>query len=278
MHPTTNASDPYVAFDHEACGLLLNREDMNGAVCIVSRGSCFFSQKTLACQRAGAIATVIIDTEYEDEGAEKRVAALNFVNAHPPETLVIPTVVMSLVEGNKLLDRMFHSPAEVRIRAEVYECIPKTHCAMCAPGLTSPETNCTSDACPGMDEAFSRNCSGSGTCASDKTGKLACVCNRGFRGAGCEISEITNVIPAYDGSDTNHHRRYHRADAKTIGAVVGVVCSLIGIVAIYVMIATVVRRRRRGQHAWHIWKPYDDEANNTISPVGTERASSHPSV
>ena len=67
-------------FDHEACGTMLNAADLRGAVCVTSRGGCFFSQKTLACQKAGAVAAVIIDTEFEP------LAAVNWVGSHPPDS------------------------------------------------------------------------------------------------------------------------------------------------------------------------------------------------
>ena len=42
--------------DLQACGPLKNAEDVRGNVCLVVRGTCPFSAKTLACQAAGAVA------------------------------------------------------------------------------------------------------------------------------------------------------------------------------------------------------------------------------
>ena len=100
-------------FDHEACGTMLNAADLRGAVCVTSRGGCFFSQKTLACQKAGAVAAVIIDTEFEP------LAAVNWVGSHPPDSISIPTIVMNLLDGNKLLKENVRRTGRSRRRRSV---------------------------------------------------------------------------------------------------------------------------------------------------------------
>lgn len=135
-------------FDHEACGSILNRADMIGNVCVVSRGSCVFSMKTLQCQASGAVAAIIIDDQIDSPFAPD-----NWVNTHLPDKIKIPTLAYNLVDGNRLLVEMFDDP-NVTVDIRTYQCTPKVHCARCAPGLTSPETNCTSMKCPGMDESF----------------------------------------------------------------------------------------------------------------------------
>ena len=62
------APDDPANFDFEACDALLNADEVAGNVCVTARGSCFFSQKTLACQAAGAVAAVIVNTDFA-EGA-----------------------------------------------------------------------------------------------------------------------------------------------------------------------------------------------------------------
>ena len=71
-------------FDLEACGDLINPEEVRGKICVVVRGSCFFSSKTLACQRAGAVAAIIVNDRL-DEGA-----ADNWVTPHDPAVSSYP--------------------------------------------------------------------------------------------------------------------------------------------------------------------------------------------
>ena len=87
-------------YDLEACGELLNPEEVRGKICVVTRGSCFFSSKTLACQRAGAVAAIIVN-DAMDEGA-----ADNWVTSHDPAGILIPTVSYGAVQGNQLLREM----------------------------------------------------------------------------------------------------------------------------------------------------------------------------
>lgn len=226
-------------FDHEACGTMLNAADLRGAVCVTSRGGCFFSQKTLACQKAGAVAAVIIDTEFEP------LAAVNWVGSHPPDSISIPTIVMNLLDGNKLLKKMYDEP-DVRVGAEVYECRPKTRCRRCAPGFASPGTNC-STRCPGLDDAFSSNCSRAGECVYDEIAmSFSCVCEDGFSGDACDI--LANVVD---------DRGFKRADRSTIAAVLAVTFCFVGVVVVCAVYQ--IRRRRRRMTGHIIWKPHEED-------------------
>ena len=169
-------------FDLEACGDLINPEEVRGNICVVVRGSCFFSSKTLACQRAGAVAAIIVNDRM-DEGA-----ADNWVTSHDPAGILIPTVSYGAVHGNQLLREMASAPA-VTIGLHSYACEPAGHCVACAPGFGFPEDNCTSAACPGMDDARTSACNGRGTCDVDGTNAstFACTCDAGFSGDACEI-------------------------------------------------------------------------------------------
>lgn len=244
-----------IPFDHEACGMILNRQALNGSICVVSRGSCFFSHKTLACQRAGAIATVIIDDELE------QVAADNFVHAsvHDPSAITIPSFTTTLFDGNRLLQAIFDSP-RVELTAHVYECEPKRKCFTCAPGLTSPETNCTSvNRCPGMDASFTSNCSSHGACVENpQTKRLSCACEEGFSGKGCEVGTFSWVD--YDEVDPRHHR----ASRKTIAAVIGTIAGLVGLLILLLTIQTYMRRRCVNRHV--LWKPEEEFSQSTTPP------------
>ena len=118
-------------YDLEACGELLNPEEVRGKICVVTRGSCFFSSKTLACQRAGAVAAIIVN-DAMDEGA-----ADNWVTSHDPAGILIPTVSYGAVQGNQLL-RGMDTSAAVTVKLHSYACEPAGHCVACnPPGLGS---------------------------------------------------------------------------------------------------------------------------------------------
>ena len=179
-------------YDLEACGELLNPEEVRGKICVVTRGSCFFSSKTLACQRAGAVAAIIVN-DAMDEGA-----ADNWVTSHDPAGILIPTVSYGAVQGNQLLREMDTSAA-VTVKLHSYACEPAGHCVACAPGFGFPEDNCTSAACPGVDDSRSTVCNNRGTCDVDPVNEraFACTCDPGFSGDACEIEPETE-----DGEET----------------------------------------------------------------------------
>ena len=240
-------------FDHEACGNILNRADMIGNVCVVSRGSCVFSMKTLQCQASGAVAAIIIDDEIDTPFAPD-----NWVNTHLPDIIKIPTLAYNLVDGNRLLAEMFDD-ANVTVDIRTYQCTPKVHCARCAPGLTSPETNCTSTKCPGMDESFLTNCTGHGKCVRDSNDALICVCDADFTGDACEVLDETTTYAKVDGDvvliDESHH--YRRANRETTITVLAIVLSFFGIAVCAT--AYQIRRRRQRMTAHIIWKPADSD-------------------
>ncbi|ACO61386.1 predicted protein [Micromonas commoda] len=185
-------------FDLEACGDLINPEEVRGKICVVVRGSCFFSSKTLACQRAGAVAAIIVNDRM-DEGA-----ADNWVTSHDPAGILIPTVSYGAVHGNQLLREMA-SASSVTIRLHSYACEPAGHCVACAPGFGFPEDNCTSAACPGMDDARTSACNGRGTCDFDGTNAstFACMCDAGFSGDACEIEQSKDDDAEAEANFTN---------------------------------------------------------------------------
>ena len=175
------APDDPANFDFEACDALLNADEVAGNVCVTARGSCFFSQKTLACQAAGAVAAVIVNTDF----AEGAVDA--WVGAHAPGEITIPTLAIGGSAGNALLRDMTvfevaapaaetpaetatenrtraraYDPARVRVTASAYACARSPFCPACGAGLATPATACAAARCPGMNDARSANCSGHG--------------------------------------------------------------------------------------------------------------------
>ena len=224
------------AFDHEACGSILNAAELRGKICVVTRGTCFFSQKTLACQKAGAIATIIIDTEFEP------LAAVSWVGAHDPQSMLIPTIVLPLLQGNRLLSAMYDG--NVRALIEAYECRPAAKCQRCAPGFTSVETNCTTSRCPGMNEMFTSNCSSNGACV-EREGALLCECEKPFSGDACDVIGTTKTLT--------------RVSRKTVTAVLVITFSLVGSVCLLVVALQLRRRSRQSAFGHIIWKPDDDD-------------------
>ena len=175
------APDDPTNFDFEACDELINADEVAGNVCVTARGSCFFSQKTLACQAAGAVAAVIVNTDF----AEGAVDA--WVGAHAPGEITIPTLAIGGSAGNALLRDMTvfevaaaaagtpaenatgnrtraraYDPARVRVTASAYACARSPFCPACGAGLATPATACAAARCPGMNDARSANCSGHG--------------------------------------------------------------------------------------------------------------------
>ena len=197
-------------WDVEACGALVNADEMRGAVCVAARGSCFFSQKTLACQRAGAVAAIIVNTDFAEGAAD------NWVGSHDPSDISIPTVSLGGEEGNRLLRRMFDPDVAdepnatvdarayartVTARLYAYECRARARCPRCAPGFADTSNECASARCPGMDDARTRNCSGRGVgpgggCRLVRSAEgadpsaiepaFACACAEGYEGVACE--------------------------------------------------------------------------------------------
>ena len=194
-------------YDLEGCDDLINAEEIRGNVCVVARGSCYFSSKTLACQRAGAVAAIIVNTDM-NEGAED-----NWVSSHDPGIITIPTISYGGQHANQMLREMYDVVAAtasttdagatepipddwfytrtVSVKIFSYKCDAPSHCPACGHGLASVLDNCTSASCPGMNEAHSVNCSGRGVGpnggCSLVEGSFECTCAVGFAGAGCEL-------------------------------------------------------------------------------------------
>ena len=197
--------------DLEACTELLNPDEIRGNVCVAARGSCFFSQKTLACQAAGAVAAIIINTDFSEPAAD------TWVGSHAPERITIPTLSVSGATGNRLLREMIATDPEtnlssyasnaVRIAAYAYECAGLSFCPACGFGLLSPETECRRSRCPGMNDARTVNCSGhglgaNGGCRLDEKSEtaFACACADGYAGEACETREASLDVSGDDSS------------------------------------------------------------------------------
>ena len=248
-------------FDFEACGALINADEVAGNVCVTARGSCFFSQKTLACQAAGAVAAIIVNTDF----AEGAVDA--WVGAHAPGEITIPTLAIGGSAGNTLLRDMTvfsaaaaaaetptetetgnetralaYDPARVRVTASAYACAPSAFCPACGAGLAAPATACAAARCPGMNDARSANCSGRGVGADggcrvvvSKTGgegdderassvSFVCACADGYEGEACETRVVGSVIGADAGVRAGEKRK-QTAAAEISSAGAGVSAS-----------------------------------------------------
>ena len=231
-------------WDVEACGALVNADEMRGAVCVAARGSCFFSQKTLACQRAGAVAAIIVNTDFAEGAAD------NWVGSHDPSDISIPTVSLGGEEGNRLLRRMFDPDVAdepnatvdarayartVTARLYAYECRARARCPRCAPGFADTSNECASARCPGMDDARTRNCSGRGVgpgggCRLVRSAEgadpsaiepaFACACAEGYEGVACErrredrpvAAKSAGFRPRRDGAKSARRRRSRPGD------------------------------------------------------------------
>ena len=234
-------------FDFEACDTLLNADEVQGNVCVTARGSCFFSQKTLACQAAGAVAAVIVNTDFAEGALDV------WVGAHAPGEITIPTLAVGGRAGNALLrdmtafetEKSFSSetkrnrtrplaydPARVRVTASAYTCAPSVFCPACGAGLASPAMACAAARCPGMNDAFSANCSGRGVgadggCRVVVSGKktadeddananvsFVCACADGYEGEACK----SRVVGSVAGADARIKREKRTNEAETSSA------------------------------------------------------------
>jgi hypothetical protein len=157
------------AVDFEACAPLANADAVRGGVCVTVRGGCPFALKTLHCQAAGAVATIILNNNYAESGAPNSWV----ISAVDPAAVQIPTLTLSARDAAQLLGWMLDPRAgdgssaatspytrPVDVAAKAYVCEPADGCAACAPGLAAPADGCSSAACPGMDEEYSVNCTG----------------------------------------------------------------------------------------------------------------------
>jgi hypothetical protein len=165
------AAGSATAVDFEACAPLANAAAVRGGVCVAVRGGCPFALKTLHCQAAGAVATLILNNNFAESGAPNSWV----ISGVDPSAVQIPTLALSAREAQQLLGWMLDPRADVSsgggatsspytrrvdVAARAYACAPADGCAACAPGLAAPADGCSSAACPGMDEAYSVNCTG----------------------------------------------------------------------------------------------------------------------
>ncbi|MBK8741020.1 MAG: DUF11 domain-containing protein [Betaproteobacteria bacterium] len=86
---------------NDGCCALTNAAAMAGNICVVNRGTCGFVVKAAMCQAAGAIGMIVVN---------------NAPGSPPPgmagtdPTIVIPSELVSLVDGNLLKNTMVSSP------------------------------------------------------------------------------------------------------------------------------------------------------------------------
>ena len=62
------SSSTVVAVPEMGCSPLENGEQMAGNIAVITRGACFFSEKALNAQAAGAVAVIITDNRIEELG------------------------------------------------------------------------------------------------------------------------------------------------------------------------------------------------------------------
>jgi len=80
-----------------ACTPIFNSDSIKDNFCLVLRGSCTFAEKILQCEQAGAKAAIIINNQ----------ATALFVMAPNPDIRVsIPSVLISLDDGNEILEHL----------------------------------------------------------------------------------------------------------------------------------------------------------------------------
>ena len=106
-----------------------------------------------------------------------------------------------------------YDPKRVKVTASAYTCAPSVFCPVCGAGLASPAMACAAARCPGMNDAFSANCSGRGVGAdggcrfvvSDEknaNASFVCACADGYEGEACE----TRVVGSIAGADARIKR------------------------------------------------------------------------
>ena len=125
-----------------------------------------------------------------------------------------------------------YDPARVRVTASAYTCAPSVFCPACGAGLASPAMACAAARCPGMNDAFSANCSGRGVgadggCRVVVSGKktadeddananvsFVCACADGYEGEACE----SRVVGSVAGADARIKRETKTNEAETCSA------------------------------------------------------------
>jgi len=249
-------------WDYEACSPLLNKDEMDGKVCIVARGSCTFYTKTKNCQDAGAIATIIVDATSP--------VTFDFPLASAPagtdtSLITIPTLTIGTVMASKIMSMLSQGSSsydgDVTLQAGLYMCEsnPDQVCGTCS-DYTFGE-NCTTH-CPGLLGDFSDACSGHGTCSYNGESDPVCNCDRGFGGRTCAL--------ALDSSGSG---------GKMTGALVGtILASIFGIALLVVLACFFWSRGSKGKRTF--FKMQDDTRQGAHEPgtPGASYADSRPSA
>ena len=96
----------------EGCSPLQNAADINGKIAVADRGSCFFYEKALNAQDAGAIALIIINNEAG--------GAINMAG-DDGGAVNIPVVSLSLADGNIIKDKMLSETVNVSIGGTIQQ-------------------------------------------------------------------------------------------------------------------------------------------------------------
>ena len=211
-----------ISYDFEGCTPLINPQDVAGNICVLVRGGCTFSLKTIHCQNAGAVGVLVINSRVGEP-------AITMAGSYVGETFLIPAAMVSNRAGTTIYQAMiaedeslssgsmppgfgvgifsFNAMSNVSGIFNVAKCEAPATCPACANGRFSEagvdvvDQTCDAFSCPGVsaagDSFFSGlsdlyNCTGNGIddgfggCSVSATGAV-CTCAPGFIGEGCEL-------------------------------------------------------------------------------------------
>lgn len=93
------AEDPNAPIN-DACEPLINGAALSGNIAVIDRGTCFFADKVLAAQNAGAVAAIIVNNVSP---------GIRSLTGNDP-TIFIPSVMISLADGNALKAQLQNGP------------------------------------------------------------------------------------------------------------------------------------------------------------------------
>ncbi len=99
------AEDGAGADIHDLCEPATNAADIDGKIALVQRGNCNFTNKVLAVQEAGAVACIVIN--YENAAFE--------MGGSPPDDITIPSIMITMNNGNILLDELANGPVNATL-------------------------------------------------------------------------------------------------------------------------------------------------------------------
>jgi uncharacterized repeat protein (TIGR01451 family) len=101
VDPTNTTPAPGCGADpNDGCCALTNAAAVAGKICVVNRGTCSFKTKTLNCQNAGAIGTIVVNNA---PGSPPPGMADDATIVTP---ITIPTEMVTLVDGNTIKTTM----------------------------------------------------------------------------------------------------------------------------------------------------------------------------